>query len=122
MRHVENALYDALAPIFTGRFHPMVIPKDGTYPAARYQRIGTQMINTLCGRSNLENPQYQVDIFAADMRTLLQLEEDVIDAMDDFEYPSVLVSRLDGYEEEQKMYRRILTFSIWAHEPGSYGE
>lgn len=110
---LHKAIQAAVAPIFSGRCYPLAAPETPTYPYAILATEGAAPENSLCGRSNLTQYRYRIDIYSKLYSEVLSLRGQVLNAMDQFGIP---VLDLDIYEPEIRAMRRVMDFSIWRAE------
>jgi len=111
-RNLETVLYNALAPLVSGRMHPVVLPQGVALPAIRYATVGASPDQSLCGSSGLMRSAVQVDLYALDYAAVRSLREQVVSAMQSLSLTNLLTLEQEAYEPDAKAYRRILQFSI----------
>lgn len=102
-----------VASLVVARIHPLHLPQGVAMPAIRYQRVATAPVNDLEGTQNHEWVRVQVDCWddayagvkalAAAVRTALQITP----------VYGQLLSELDDYDSEEKLFRVIQDFNIW---------
>jgi hypothetical protein len=111
-RQLETLLVNALAPLVSGRMHPVVIPQDCKLPAIRYATVSAAPDQSLCGSSGLMRNSVQVDVYSLSYAEVRSLRESVVSAMQSFSLTNLLTLEQEAYEPDAKAYRRILQFSI----------
>lgn len=120
MSALEPKIYTALSgdsavsAVVSTRIYPMVLPQDVTLPAITYSRISGGQVNSMGGFSNLENPRVQVDVWAATYTAAKTLAALVHTAMGGATtYSAILISDMDLFEDDTKIYRVSMDFSVW---------
>lgn len=94
MPSAEAALYSMLTtgspnPVLElvgTRVYPLVLPQAPTLPAIRYQRISTprSQYRTMDGRANYASPRFQVDVWANDHGTAVQVAQAIYALLEGF--------------------------------------
>jgi hypothetical protein len=113
----ENDIYTALAsgsplPTSAGvRVYPVLMPQGVTMPAIRYQRVGVVPTSSLDGDSGKDLVRFQIDCFAGTYAAVKALAVEVRAALTAI--GALFVSDIDGYEDDTKLYRETLDYSIW---------
>ena len=120
MSQLEPKIYSvlsgaaAVAAVVSTRIYPVVLPQDVTLPAITYSRISGGQVNSLTGYSGLENPRIQIDVWGATYPACQTLAADVHTAMDAATtFGAHLESDMDFYEDDTKIYRVSMDFSVW---------
>lgn len=121
---IESSLYARLtahagvSALVGTRIYPLLMPQTPVLPAITYQRISAEHIASIGGHSGLENPRIQIDIWALSYNTskalAAQVRAALTESMDGF--AALLLTDLDDYEPETRIYRCSLDFSLWAEE------
>jgi hypothetical protein len=112
VRRLEEVLFNALGPLVSNRVHPVVVPQEATYPCLRYATVGASPENSLCGGSGLVRSHVQIDIFSPEFAVVRQLREAVVEAMLSLPLENILTLEQDVFEQEGKLFRRMLQYSI----------
>lgn len=82
-----------------------------TYPYVVWQFVSSQAQNQLSGTPGMDNDRVQIDCYARDQQTVLDLAEAVRDAMDPRGHQ---LTRIDhGIDPDTKSYRLQFDYSIW---------
>jgi hypothetical protein len=117
IRHVvDAALVAALRGVVGGRLFPQLLPDEPVYPCARYQLVGTEFHNTLCGQSTLFTFRTRVHVFARTRKEATQIAASIKSIMRGFAYENTPESDVTTYEDDTKIYSEALDFAIWARE------
>ena len=111
---VQESFYTAAQSTFSGRLYPMVAPQTVTLPYAVYQVISQVPSNVLADTPGLFNSRLQVDIFTRLYAEAQTLKGQIRSAMSSgFGRNASEISSQDLYEEEVKLYRVSMDWSIW---------
>jgi len=103
----------------SNRIHPVVLPQGtvAAFPAVTYQRVSGDRVYSLSGYSTLENARLQIDCWATSFETVKDLGDKMRQVVDSATaFASNLISDQDLYENEVKVYRVSMDFSIWNQE------
>lgn len=111
MSTIQEQLVAYLAPITA--LHPMVAPQGSALPYATYQRVASPVTNVLSGAPPIENTRLQVDVWASTYQAAQTLARSITTAMQAWAVQNVLLNSYDLYEQDVKVYRVLLEFSIW---------
>lgn len=95
------------------RLYPMLMPQGVTLPAISYQRVATAPINDLEGSQNYEWVRIQIDCWDDDYAGVKALAAAVRAAMLLTPVFGQLLTEIDDFESEEKLYRVILDFNVW---------
>lgn len=112
MRKLEEYVFNALGPIVANRVHPVVVPQSATFPCIRYATTSAVPENSTCGSSKLVRSTLQIDIYSQDFSTVRGLRESVVEAMQAFPLACILTGEMDGFEDEPKLFRRMLLYRV----------
>lgn len=108
---------DPLIPArVAGRIYPLIRPQDSLLPAITYQRISSDRGPSLGGHeSALTNIRLQVDCWASSYPVVKALAEEVFAALTvaSGALRALLLSDNDLYEEQPRIYRASMDFSVW---------
>lgn len=111
---IAQDLVTTLAALAGGRLYPGVAPQDAIDPFMVYQLIAGVPQSDFDGASNLTNSRYQVDCYSRTKSTADTLAASVRSAMNGASlFESVCVLQQDLYEDEPRLYRVSMDFSIW---------
>jgi hypothetical protein len=111
---VQETLYTALQSTVGGRLYPLVTPSPVTLPYAVYQVISQVPSNVLADTPGLFNTRIQVDVFARTYAECQTLKASVRTAMvSGFGFKATEINTTDLFEEEARLYRVSLDWSVW---------
>lgn len=111
MSTIQEQLVAYLAPV--APLHPMVAPQGIALPYVTYQRVASTVHNVLSGPPSIDNARIQVDVWASAYADVQTLAQSIIQAMQAWSVQNVLLSNYDLYEQDVKVFRVLLEFSIW---------
>lgn len=113
---VLTAKLKADAPLLGNRVHPLKLPQDSLFPAARYVRVGTVREYTHGGPDCLPAVRFQIDVFDETFAGVRAAFEEVRKSLSGFQGVDILISTLDteqdDYEDETALYRVMADFVI----------
>lgn len=100
------------------RIYPLVIPQDPppVYPGITYQRITSDHVASLQGHSGLVDARVQIDVWALSYAGAKALAREVKAAITEpgaDKLGGLLLTDLDDYEPDTRLYRVSMDFSIW---------
>lgn len=99
------------------RLNPLVLPQKPTLPAATYTRIGGAPVNSFDGLDGLDNGVYQIDCYAETAVVARTLADAIRDALDaSAALGGTLLDVRTDYEEDPRLYRVSMDWSLWAAE------
>lgn len=107
---IEAKVHQALSGI-TDKVTPLMLPQNATYPAITYFNVTPVPINHLKGESDTQNARIQVDIWAESYSEVKSLYLEVKTSMSAIS--SLFLGANEVYEDETKLYRLSLDFSVW---------
>ncbi len=120
MAILESALYSALsgdaaiAAVVGSGIYPVIIPQDAAFPAITYTRISGGQQNDLTGYEGTENPRMQIDVWGKTYAAVKDLAAKVRAAMNAaITFSAIQISDQDLYEDDMKIYRVSMDFSVW---------
>lgn len=130
---VEEALaarlegFAGLSALVADRIYPLALPQEPTPPAVVFLKVSGPRDLTQSGASGLVNPRFQVDAWAATYSSAKAVAEQVRLALIGFSgtmggASGVYVSGVnldnerDLYEDETRLYRVSLDFTLWTRE------
>lgn len=99
--------------LIAARLYPMLMPQGVTLPSVSYQRVATAPVNDLEGSQNHEWVRVQLDCWDDDYAGVKALAAAVRAAMLLTPVYGQLLTQLDDYDSEEKLYRVILDFNVW---------
>lgn len=86
-----------------------------TYPYAVWQFVSSTINNSLYGPSDLQQSRVQVDVYSMAVVERRTLSDAVTAAMLGGPWPScVQIDEQSLFEDQTRIYRKILDFSIWS--------
>lgn len=106
----------AVVALVADRLYPMMRPHSTPTPAVTYQRVSGQRANSLAGfTSGLTQIRVQVDCWGATYEAAGELASAIAARMDTAaaSFSSLLVFDQDVYEEDVRLFRRVLDFNVW---------
>ncbi len=110
----DDAAIDAIA---NSRIYPVVMPQDVKMPAITYHETANSPVNTLQGKSGLENPTWAINCWSTSYDVAKDLAQKVKDAMDAARtFRALLINELDVYDPEVNIYAKAQTYSCWSQE------
>ena len=100
--------------IVGNKIFPIVMPEGESVPALVYQKVGTDVINSLDGYSGLESIRLQFSCYAATLLAAKQLAQSVSAALDGSAMlKCTRTMEMDDQDPETKNFRVIVDFNIW---------
>lgn len=84
------------------------------FPYLTFLFVSSSTNNTLAGATDLQNARVQVDVYATDPASLDSSGKAVLAAMAAAPFTNVQLTSQDGYEDQVRLYRRSLDFSVWS--------
>lgn len=84
------------------------------YPYGTFLFVSSIANNTLTGPTDIQNTRVQVDLYATDPATLDAAGKAVLAAMAAAPFQNVQLTSQDGYEDQVRVYRRSIDFSVWS--------
>lgn len=117
--NVEQQLYSVLAAdvpvaaLVATRIYPLLMPQGVTLPSISYQRVATAPVEDLEGTQNHEWVRVQVDCWDNDYAGVKALAAAVRTALQVTPVYGKLLSEIDDYDSEEKLFRVIQDFNIW---------
>lgn len=110
---IEGDIQTLLSTLVSGRCYPMNAPDKVVCPYITYQVISNVPVVDLGGRNGLENRRVQVDVFDRSYGGVKTLELAVKSAMDTATFKNVPLLFSELYEQDTKIYRVTMDYSIW---------
>jgi hypothetical protein len=105
-----------LTALIADRAYPVIIKKGALLPAVVYTEVDGIPQNTLQGHDGgLWNIRYQVDVYADsydEAHAVAALVKAALPA-EGATFKALLLSRSDLYEEQKRVHRVSLDFSVW---------
>lgn len=111
MSTIQEQLVAYLAPV--AELHPLVAPQNTALPYVTYHRVASSVNNVLSGPPSIDNARMQIDVWGGTYAEAQRLAQAIIVAMQSWPVQNVLLNNYDLYEQEVKVYRVLLEFSIW---------
>jgi hypothetical protein len=121
LKVIETAIYNvlryqpAIAAITAGSVYPILLPIASPLPALTYQIVGSSSGQTQTTHG-MQRIRLQVDCWATTYLGAITLRDAVATALDGFQnsdFSSLLLSKVDYYEEAALQYRALLEFYIF---------
>jgi len=116
--HLHQLLADStdLADV---RVYPVLLPEEPQLPAITYQRISTTRSYTTSGPVALNRVRIQFDCWSHTYAQVKQLQAALLSTLEDRSLYAdtnidsiTLITAVDGYEQEARLYRVFLDFYI----------
>lgn len=107
---VANA---GVAALVVARIYPLLMPQGVILPAISYQRVATAPLDDLEGTQNHEWVRVQIDCWDNDYAGVKALAAAVRTALQITPVYGQLLTELDDYDNEEKLFRVIQDFNIW---------
>lgn len=112
---IEGTIQALLASLVSGRCYPLVNTSATIVkPYITYQVVSNVPTVSLTGPSGLENRRVQIDIWSDTYGASKALEIQVKAAMNSAPFVNIPLLSQDFYEEETKLYRVSVDFSVWS--------
>lgn len=112
--HISTTTAITVASSVSTRIYPMILPQDCTYPALTYTRIGGGRVNDISGYSCLDNPVISIETWATSYSIAKTLSTKVHSAMNQATaFKSLLISDVDDFNEDLRIYRIVQDYSCW---------
>lgn len=110
----EAIVYGALRGLVADRVYPDIAPEAAARPYFTYQAVGGQDTDTLDGQTDLQNARMQVNAWADDRLTAVNLMRAAIAALTDPPIAAVTIGApASTYEPDTKLRGSRQDFSIW---------
>ncbi len=116
---LAERLVTLLSGVAGGRVYPLVAPQPATTPYVIYQRVASSVENVLAGNGSppINNTRLQIDIYAKTYAESQSVADSVESAMLGWSERNVQLSSLDLYEDDVKLFRVLMDFSVWHTTP-----
>lgn len=114
--------FPAIASRAADRVYPITLPQNPTLPAITYERLDRASVQSHDGSSGLAHPTFRVNVWAKSHFAAVDLAENVRLSLQGFKglmagkpVQAVLMSPggTSVFEDETKIWREILEFTIW---------
>lgn len=111
---IQQTFYTGLQSTFSGRLYPQVAPDTVQLPYAVYAVVSQVPQSVLKGTPGLFQTRLQLDIFGVTYASVQTLKDAArAAAATTFGDAAVEVSSLDLYEDEVKLHRVSMDWSVW---------
>lgn len=116
---IENDIYTALSgfaglsALVSTRIYPLHMARGATFPAVVYTRVSGARINNLDGE-NIQNPRYQVDVWADDFDSAMAIAAQVALAFAGASFQAVFIADRHEHDGTMDLYRVSMDFSVWS--------
>lgn len=130
---IADVVFAALRGLVSDRVYPVQFPQElidppktqvygvpyPTWPAIRYQEIGSDNGNSICGTGseNTDTTQIQIDVVAVSWQEMRDLVSSVIAALQVTSPPCSRDFLMDDYDVDLKVFRGILRYSFYPSSP-----
>jgi len=88
--------------------------EDTVFPYLTFIEVSSNTNNTLDGPTDLQNTRIQVDVFCDTVAGLQTAVAAVTAAMAAAPFKNVQLTSQGGYEDQVRLFRRSLDFSVWS--------
>lgn len=107
----------AISAIVNTRIYPVVMPQEPELPAITYHQTANNPVNTLQGKTGLENPNMAINAWATAYDISNALAQAIHTAMDGVRtFRSVLINEIDVYDPDIDIFAKAQTYSCWNQE------
>ena len=110
---IEETLFTTLSALAGGRVYPLIAPDSPIKPFIIYQNIANTPEVTLANGVPISNTRMQIDCYDKTYAAVKAFAAAVQAAMTSATFTNVPLMNQDLYEQEVKLYRVQLDFSIW---------
>jgi hypothetical protein len=110
---IEQSLFTALSGLAGGRVYPLTAPDSPTKPFIIYQNIANTPEVTLANGVPINNTRMQIDCYDKTYAAVKALAVSVQAAMAAASFTNVPLMNQDLYEQDVKLYRVQLDYSLW---------
>ena len=110
---IEETLFSTLTGLVSGRVYPMTAPDSPVAPFIIYQNITNSPENTLSDGIPINNTRMQIDAYAKTYADVKILAASIQSTMQSASFTNILSTNQDLYEQEVKLYRVQMDYSIW---------
>lgn len=116
MSSIQEQLVAQLNGVAAGGIWAIIAKQGASLPYITYQRITNTTNNVLAGNGNppVENTRIQIDVWGTTYAEAQAIAAAVKAAMLAWAVQNVLLLDYDLYEQDVKIYRVLLEYSIWA--------
>ena len=114
-KSLEQWIYGALSPLFSGKVYPEIAPDSTQAPFAVYTTVASTPENTLSSGRPVSNDRVQIDVWATSREQVGVLGQATLAAMDALvtgTFGVYLISSSGSYEADVRLHRVIQDFSI----------
>lgn len=110
---IEEVVQAALAQCAAGGAFQDIAPQGTQAPYIVWTEIVSTTNNSLDGASNIQNTRVQVDVYAKTQADRRATANAVKTAMAAIANQNVQISSQNQYEQDVKLFRAILDYSVW---------
>lgn len=114
MTTIDERIQSLLSPLGAGGAHQDIAAQGAAVPYIVWSFVSSTTNNTFSGASNVQNTRLQVDCYAATQAARKALADAVVAAMAGASFSSVQLTGQNLYEQETKLFRALLEFSVWS--------
>lgn len=116
---IDERLVTVLSGVAGGRIYPLVAPQPATTPYVVYTRVSSTLENVLAGNGTppIDNTRFQVDCYSKTYSEALTVASAVQAAMLGWSERNVQISSSALYEDDVKLFRFMMDFSVWHTTP-----
>lgn len=108
---IEEDLSVVLQPV--AKAYPFVAPDNVAPPYITYFAVVSIPENTLSSGVSIINTRFQIDVFGKTYASMKTLVASLVTAMSAAPFKNVQLSRQEFYEQELRIYRMSLDYSVW---------
>lgn len=99
------------------RIYPVVMPQGVSFPAITYHETANSPVNTLGGKTGLENPNIAISCWATAYDAANAVAKAVNSAMDGCRtFRALMINQIDVYDPELNVYAKSQIWSCWNQE------
>jgi len=113
-----EALQAVLNPAINGEAYYAIntneLNENTVFPYLTFLEITSNTNNTLDGATDLQNSRFQIDVYSDRLATLVSASNAVMAAMAAAPFTNVRLTSQDTYEDQVRLYRRSMDFSVWS--------
>ncbi len=113
---IEQELFEYLVaevPSVDGRVYAVVAPQSPARPYIVTSKVASTRIYSHDGDSELTRELFQISCYHTGYESIKDTVEEVIDAMEDWEFRSFMVSETDTYEQDVGLFHVMLDYHVW---------
>lgn len=118
MTTLMQDLQAVLNPVLAGKafyaVNTLEMNENTVFPYLTFLFISSSTNNTLAGATDMQNTRVQVDVYSDSPSGLSAAAAAVLRAMAASAITNVQLTSQDGYEDQVRVFRRSIDFSVWS--------